>query len=154
MVKVLITYESKYGNTKQVSEKIAEGMRKVKGVKPDVCEIKEVNLGRIREYDVILVGSPNHIGGPTRGVRKFIDVLGKQGLEGKVFAAFDTYLGGDFEKAVKKLERRIAEKIPGAQVLSSGLSVRVLGVKGPVSEDELAKAVDFGRAIAAKLKNR
>lgn len=154
LVKILIAYESKYGNTKLVAEKITEGMKKVRGLKPDVCEIKEVDLGSLQKYDVIMIGSPNHIGGPTRGVRKFIDALGKQGLEGKVFAAFDTYLGGDFEKAVKKLEKRIAEKIPGAEVLSPGLSVRVRGMKGPVSEEGLAKAVEFGRMIAAKLKNR
>ncbi|MEM2889751.1 MAG: hypothetical protein QW358_00165 [Candidatus Hadarchaeum sp.] len=111
-----------------------------------------MNLGDLHEYDAIFIGSPNHIGGPTRGVRKFVDELGKQGLEGKTFVAFDTYLGGDFEKAVKKLEKRIIEKIPRAKVLAPGLSVKVQGMKGPVSEEELTKAVEFGRMVAAKIK--
>ncbi|MEM3422021.1 MAG: flavodoxin domain-containing protein [Candidatus Hadarchaeum sp.] len=149
---MLIAYESKYGNTKLVAEKIAEGTKKVKGVKPQLAEIKEVNLDVLHEYDVIFIGSPNHIGGPTRGVRKFVDELGRRGLGGKTFVAFDTYLGGDFGKAVKKLERRIIEKIPGAKVLAPGLSVKVQGMKGPVSEEELTKVVEFGRMVAAKIK--
>lgn len=152
LVKVLITYESKYGNTKLVAEKIAEGMKKVKGMNLKLAEIKQVDLDSLHGYDVIFIGSPNHVGGPTRGVRKFVDELGKRGLGNKAFVVFDTYLGGDFEKAVKKLERRIIEKIPGAKVLEPGLSIRVQGMRGPVSEQDLAKAVEFGRRIAAKIK--
>lgn len=50
-------------------------------------------------FDTILISSPNHMGRPTRSIRKFVDKLGKLNLEGKQVAVFDTYLGGDFEKA-------------------------------------------------------
>jgi flavorubredoxin len=152
LVKVLVTFESKYGNTRLVAEKILEGMKKVKGVRAELVEIKGVDLHRVQDYDAILIGTPNHIGGPTRGVKKFVDELGKIGLSGKTFLAFDTYLGGDCGKAAKKLEKRIAEKIPGAKVLTPGLSVKVQGMRGPVSEEELARAVEFGRRTAAQLK--
>jgi len=78
LAKVIVVYESKYGNTKLVAETIAEGMREVEGTETVVSEVKEVDLSKISDYDAILVGSPNHIGGPTRGIKKFIDGLGQR----------------------------------------------------------------------------
>jgi flavodoxin len=150
--KVIIVYESKYGNTKLVAETIAEGLREVEGTDTDVSEAKGVDLKKLPDYDAIVVGSPNHIGGPTWGMKRFIGKLGKLTLKGKLFAAFDTYLGKDFEKAMKKMERRITEKVPGAKLAAPGLSIRVDGMKGPISEGELPKCKEFGTKIATQLK--
>ena len=150
--KAIVVYESKYGNTKLVAETIAEGMREVEGTETVVSEVKEVDLNRIPDYNAILLGSPNHIGGPTGGVKKFIDKLGKLPLEGKLFAVFDTYLGKDFENTAKKMERRIGEKVPGLKLAAPGLSIRVDGMKGPISEGELPKCKEFGNKIATQLK--
>ena len=152
MAKVIVTYESKYGNTKLVSETIIEGMKKVKGIETVLRELKEVDLNKITDYDAILVGSPNHFGGPTRGVKKFIDKLGKLNLEGKQVAVFDTYIRGDFEKAVKKMEKRINEKVPGLKLVAHGLSIKVQGMKGPILEEELPKCKEFGNKIATQMK--
>ncbi|GAH19446.1 unnamed protein product [marine sediment metagenome] len=65
--KVIVVYDSKYGNTKLVAETIAEGMREVEGTEADVSEVKRVDLSKVPDYDAILVGSPTHIGGPTWG---------------------------------------------------------------------------------------
>jgi len=150
--KVIVVYDSKYGNTKLVAETIAAGMRQVEGMETVISGVKEVDLNRISDYDAILVGSPNHIGGSTRGIKKFIDKLGKLPLEGKMFAVFDTYLGKDFEKAAKKMERRIREKVPGSKLVAPGLSIRVDGMKGPISEGELPKCREFGKKIATQMK--
>ena len=152
MAKVIVVYESKYGNTKLVAEKIIEGMREVSGVETVLAELKEVDLSQLVGFDAILVGSPNHIGGATRSIKKFIDALGKLNLEGKLAAVFDTYLGGDFEKAVKKMEKQISEKAPGLRLAAPGLSIRVEGMKGPITEGELPKCKEFGVKIATQLK--
>jgi menaquinone-dependent protoporphyrinogen IX oxidase len=151
-VKVIVVYESRYGNTKLVAETIAEGLREVEGIETHVTEVKQVDLGKVPDYDAILVGSPNHIGRPTGGVSKFIDKLGKLPLVERLFAAFDTYLGKDSEKVTKKLEKRIDDKIAGSKLVIPGLSVRVDGMKGPISEGELPKCKEFGEKIAAQLK--
>lgn len=151
MVKVIIVYESKYGNTKRVGETIIEGMKKVGGIEVSIKELKEVDLEKIADYDVILIGSPNHMGGPTRGIKGFIDKLSKLHLKGKMFTVFDTYLGKDFEKAVKKMEKRISEKVPEMKQIAPSLSIRVQGMKGPIVEGELLKCKEFGEKIATKL---
>jgi flavorubredoxin len=149
---VIVVYESKYGNTKLVAETIAEGVREVEGTAAVVSELKEVDLNKIPDYDVILVGSPNHVGGPTWGIKKFIGKLGKLPLEGKLFAAFDTYLGKSSEQAMKKIEKRISEKVPGSKLVAPGLSIMVKGMKGPISEGELPKCKEFGNKIATHMK--
>lgn len=115
MVKMLVVFESRYGNTKRAAESIIEGINEAGGVKVSLKELKEVDFNGISSYDAVLIGSPNHVGGPTRGVKGFIDNFGKLPLEGKKFAVFDTYMGRDFEKAVKKMEKRISERAPALQ---------------------------------------
>ena len=150
--RIMLVYESKYGNTKLVAETIAEGLREVEGTKVVVSELKEVDLSKIPDYDAILVGSPNHVGGPTWSIKKFIGKLGKLPLEGKWFAAFDTYLGRSSEQAMEKIEKTIRGKVPGAKLVAPGLSIRVKGMKGPVSEGELPKCKEFGNRIATQMK--
>ena len=106
----------------------------------------------ILDYDVILIGSPNHIGGPTRGIKKFIDKLGKIGLGEKMGAVFDTYMGRDFNKAVRKREKRINEKVSGLKLITSGLSIKVGEMKCPIVEGELPKCKEFGKKIARQMK--
>jgi len=153
MVKIIVVYESKYGNTKRVAETIIEGIREVQGAEAVLNELKEADLNKIGEYDVILIGSPNHFGGPTKSVREFIDKLEKLNLDGRHFAVFDTYLGkGFFEKAAKKIEKRINEKVPGLKQIGPMLSIAVQGSKGPIVEGELPKSKEFGKKIATQLK--
>lgn len=152
MAKVIVVYESRYGNTKLVAEKIMEQMNGVKGIEANVSEFKKVDFHRLPEYDAILVGTPTHFGGPTRGAKKFVDRLEKLDLKGKTFAAFDTYLGDDFEKAAKKLEERIREKVSGSRLATPGLSMKVQGTKGPVADDELSKVKEFVKRIAKQIK--
>jgi len=152
LARVFIVYDTKYGNTKLVAEKIAEGMREVKGIETEISDVKEVDLKKISDADAILVGAPNHWGSPSRTIMSFIDKLDKLKLKAKGFAAFDTCLGKDFEKAVKKMEKRMSEKVPALTLMTPGLSIRVDEMKGPISGGELPKCVDFGKKIATQLK--
>jgi flavodoxin len=88
VVKALIVYESKYGNTRLVGETIAQGMMETEGAEATLVEVQEVNLNKATDYDLILIGSPNHVGGPTRGIMKFLDELGKLDLKGKMGCCF------------------------------------------------------------------
>jgi len=152
LAKVFVVYDTKYGNTKLVAEKIVEGIGEVEGIETVISDVEETDPKKAADYDAILIGSPTHFGGPVRGINKFIDKLGKLDLKAKWVAVFDTYLGEDFEKAVKKMEKRIGEKVPGLKLITSGLSIRVDGMKGPVTDGEFPKCKDFGKKIADQLK--
>ena len=152
MAKVFVVYDTKYGNTKLVAEKIVEGIREVEGTETTISDVEETDPKKAADYDAILIGSPTHFGGPVRGINKFIDKLGKLDLKAKWVAVFDTYLGEDFEKSVKKMEKRISEKVPRLKLITSGLSIRVDDMKGPVTDGEFPKCRDFGKRIANQLK--
>ena len=66
-------------------------------------------------------------------------------------AVFDTYLGGDFKKAVKKIEKQISEKAPQLTLAVPGLSIRVKGMRGPIEEGEIPKCKEFGVNIAKQI---
>lgn len=152
MAKAIVVYDSKYGNTRLVAETIADGMKQVPGTEIVLTAIDKADLNQIDTFDVILVGSPNHMGRPTRSVTNFIDKLGKLKLEGKQGAVFDTYMAADFEKAVKKMERQISEKVRGLTLLAPGLSIKVDRMKGPLTGGELPRCQEFGTRIATLVR--
>jgi flavodoxin len=154
-MKVFIVYDSKYGNTKLVAENILEGIKQAGDIEAAIGYAKEVDSQTLAGYDALIIGAPNHMGKPSRTITKFIDSLSKSHLDAKWVAVFDTYFQREryFEKAMKKLEKHINERLPNLVLITSGLSIKVKGVNGPIVEGELPKAKDFGREIAVKLKD-
>jgi flavodoxin len=145
--RVAIVYESKYGNTAQVAEAIRAALRGA-GVSEVVSEkIDSADVNRVVTFDAILIGSPNHMGGPTRRVRKFIRSLAVFDLSGKRLAFFDTYIGGDFGRAVVRMEDEFKARNQDALVVTPGLSLRVEGMKGPLADGELVKGADFVKSV-------
>lgn len=153
MVKIFVVYDTKYGNTKLVAEKIVEGMREVEGIETAIADVKEVNFEEVANSDAVLIGSPNHVGRPAHSIEAFIDKLGKLNLKTKWVAVFDTHMAED-ERAHAKMEERIGEKVPGLKLITPGLSIKVktgVSMKGPIEEGELPKCADFGKKIATQL---
>ncbi len=152
MVKAFVFYDSKYGNTKLCAEKVAEGLRSG-GVEVDLGYVKEVSPEHALDYDVLVLGAPNHMGRPSQTMKKFVNQLSALGLKGKKVAVLGTYSGKVrlLDRAVRKMGWMVQEKLPGLILVSPSLSVRINGVSGPVVEGELPKCIDFGKAIVAKL---
>ena len=100
-----------------------------------VGSAKEVDPKEIANYDALIIGAPNHMGKPSRTITKFIDNLAKVESNAKWAVAFDTYFQRQryFEKAMKKLEKQINQKLPKVKLITPGLSIKVNGVNGPVS---------------------
>jgi flavodoxin len=141
LTKFIIVCSSWFGNTRKVAEAIGEGISRNEENQVLVKKIKEVDPKDVLSYDVILIGSPNHLGGPTRSVRKFVDKLGKPFFVDKGGAVFDTYVRENVHvnKAVRKMEKRINQKIPSMELIADCLSILVKGVRGPLAEGELTK---------------
>ncbi len=104
-MKVLIFYDSKYGNTKLAAEKIAEGL-KSEGVDADLSYVKEAALKGTILADALILGAPNHMGRPAHTMKAFIDRLANVDLKTKKVAVFGTYAGKERQqdRAERKLE--------------------------------------------------
>jgi len=152
-MRVLIVYESKYGNTKKVAETIGEGITEA-GNKTDVKHVKEVEKETVKDFDILLIGSPTYVGSHAKSIKKFIKSLGDLSLKGKSFAVFDTQMGGTgggfLRNTIKKLEEQIEKTIPDLEKLTTGLQVGVKGIKGPLSDGELSRCKNFGLELLKK----
>jgi flavodoxin len=156
-MKVLIVYDTKYGNTKQVANLIAEGITSSDGNEVIVNNVKDVNLKKEDSYDLILIGSPVHFGKHVGSVKKFINKLPKAKLNLKSYAVFNTYMGADSEtieegvcsytKMLDKIETQIREKMPNLIKAGPGLPIKVNGMKGPISDEDLPKCKEFGMKL-------
>ena len=152
MKRAIIIYESIYGNTKKIAESIAEGMKQAGDIECEVMKTGEIHhTDDLAAFDIILFGCPNHNQEPARNMLKFLDRVAIVGLEGKIGAAFDTYTGGNKGVALKKLEAVIQDKIPGLTLIIEGFSALVDDRKGPLAENETARALEFGSSFALNL---
>jgi flavorubredoxin len=156
LVKVFIIYDSKYGNTKLAAENILEGIKEGEGIETAIGYVKEIDIEKVVDYDTIVLGAPNHMGRPSRTMKKFIDGLAEFDVKAKNVAVFGTYSGRGrpVDRAVKKLEKMVKAKLPNLNLILPGLSIRVNGVTGPLVEGELSNCVDFGKKIAGQIRSQ
>ncbi len=146
--KVLVIYDTKYGNTKIAAEQIAEGLNE-KRIETSTSYVKEIDPTKIKDYDALVIGAPNHMGRPSQTIKKFVNKLEEQDLKEKNVAVFGTYSGKmRADRSVKKLEEMLKQKCSTIKLIVPGLSVKVKGVTGPLTEGEVLRAKEFGKKIA------
>ncbi len=63
-MKALVVYESMYGNTHQVAEAIAEGLRT--GGRAEVVPVDEADAAHLDGIDLVVVGGPTHVHSMSR----------------------------------------------------------------------------------------
>jgi flavorubredoxin len=156
LTKIFIAYDTKYGNTKLVAEKILEGIKEVEELETAIGYVKEIDIEKMAEYDALILGAPNHMGRPSQTMKKFVNKLTELNLKAKYIAIFGTYSGNErpVDRAVRKLEQMVQKSVPNSNLIVPSISIRVHGIPGPVVDGELPKCVEFGRKIAAQLTQR
>jgi Flavodoxin len=170
-MKIVIVYESMFGNTKAIAEGIAEGLREAGEVR--FGSVDELSTAETRDATLIVAGGPTHAHGMARPNAhqsvakmdpqpKYGPVLpGRESLRGwlerlpegrAVAAAFDTrfdkpkWLTGS---AAKKIARRMRAK--GYPIIGTqSFLVETRG--GPLADGERQRAVAWGRGLAAQVK--
>ena len=159
----LVVYESWFGNTQRVAEKVALALQEEGQVELVSVDDPQPPLEGV---DLLVVGGPTHVHGLSSrrsregaidqgghgeagiGVRGFIAKL-PNGARGPCVAAFDTrahqpvLLVGS---AARGIARRLRER--GYALAAEPKSFFVHGTPGPLEEGELERATQWGRALA------
>jgi len=152
MKKVIVVFDSTYGNTEKIGREIASGIDDSGLAECKVINIDDVEHEDLSGYDGALFGGPIHAFRATRGIKGAVKKAGKKGLQAKLVASFDTYQApGHVGKAASQVEGELKKKISGAEILSPGLSALVLGREGPLQDGELQRAREFGMTFAQRL---
>jgi len=153
-LKILVVYDtsSSKRNTEKVAAAISEVL-KVKGHNVDCMYIKDVDPGRVKNYDGVVAGAPTQWLRATKSIVQFLDTLPKDEFSGKIGAAFDTQLermmSGNAAKGIEKKLPKLGFKIimPPLVTYVEGSNVYEMHLK----EGELEKARKYPKDLVIKL---
>ena len=157
-LKVLIVYDSVYGNTAKIAEALIEGVGGQGESK--IFKAQEAAVTDLENIDLLLVGSPTHGGTFTEPVKNYLNAIPEGGLLGIQAAAFDTSFSKETQGAFMKIiigifgfaAPKIAENLSakGASVLAVE-SFIVLDTEGPLQEGEIERSKKWARAMIGKI---
>ena len=161
-MKTLILYDSVYGNT----EKIALAIGNALGPQEDVSVVKvsDAKPDQLAGLNLLIVGAPTQRFRTTAAMSNLLKMIPENSLKGVKVAAFDTRLSIDeinktpilafFVKmfgvnayAARPIANRLRKK--GGKLAGSPVGFFVEGMKGPLVEGELERAVNWARQLIA-----
>ena len=163
-MKALVIYDSQYGNTAQIAQAIADGLKSAAkdAIEVDLRKIGDAWPEQLAGLDVLVVGSPTQRFSSTTAMRDFLKGIPKKALAGVSVAGFDTRLteaelhahGAMLGKLVDWFgyaAPRISEGLEkrGARVAMPPEGFYVGGTEGPLLEGELERAADWASQILA-----
>lgn len=143
MAKVLIVYATRTGETQNIADLIAEGVR-FAGHEAKVVSVKDIkNEADLDGYDGYVFGSATYHGEMLQGMKTFLFLAEKADLAGKVGGAFGSY-GWSGEA-----NDRIFDTMK--HILKMELVGDTLRLKSSSLGGGMKMAQDYGRELAKKL---
>ena len=156
MSKILIVYDSVYGNTEQIALAIGKAFDSVKSVA--IMHAKDVKPEYLAGLQLLIVGSPTQKFSPLKAVNQMLGEIPTNGLKGVQVAGFDTRLSlgeidSSFERWIVKTGGYAAKPITsrlkkcGGNLVAPAEGFLVSGTQGPLIEGELDRATGWVRQI-------
>ena len=143
MPKALIAYSTRTGETRNIAELIAEGLRfsAIDVTVKDVTEIKRET--ELEGYDIYAFGSSTYHGTMMDRMKTFLFLAERADLQGKVGGAFGAF-GWSGEAAERIFETM--RNVYGMEMAGGPLMLKSSSVGGGVKV-----AQSYGRELAAKI---
>lgn len=146
MPKALIAYATRTGQTQDIAELIAEGVR-FTGAEAKVSDAKALaNPEDIAGYDAYVFGSATYHGEMMQSMKTLLFLAARANLEGKAGGAFGSY-GWSGEAA-----DRIYDTMQN--VFNMDMVGTPLRLKSALLQGALQMAQDYGRAIGNKIAGK
>jgi flavodoxin len=149
-LKVVIIYDSFFGNTKEVALTIGQSLETENSVK--ILSVSEGNLKDLLDMDILVVGSPTRAFRPTKPLVTFLKSIPNESLKGKKAACFDTRISlkdADsrllnvlvkfFGYAAEPMSKILLKK--GASLLKEPEGFLVNESEGPLKDGEKERAL-------------
>ena len=157
-MKALVIYDSAFGNTEQVAQAMGRALSAHTDV--EVVRATDVQPDQLTGLDVLIVGSPTQKFQPLPTVKRLLEGIPAQGLEGVKVAAFDTRISVEdtnstilnimvklFGYAAKPIADRLTKKGGTSAMPPEGFFVK--DSEGPLKDGELERAADWAKQIIA-----
>jgi flavorubredoxin len=143
MAKVLIVYATRTGETQNIADLIAEGVR-FAGHEAEVVSVKDIKSeADLEGYDGYVFGSATYHGEMLQGMKTFLFLAEKANLAGKVGGAFGAYgWSGEANDRIFNTMKHI---------LKMELVGDTLRLKSSSLGGGMRMAQDYGKELAKKL---
>jgi flavorubredoxin len=143
MPKAVVVYTTRTGETSDIAQFIAEGIRFC-GVEADVINATEIkNASELSGYDAYVFGSPTYHGEMLQSMKTLLFVADKAQLEGKVGGAFGAFgWSGEAPGRIYETMKNIFKMV----MVSDFLRLKSAALGGGIK-----MAQDYGRAIGKKV---
>ena len=157
MVKILIVYDSKTGNTETMALAVARGVEQVSGVEVTMKKASKQRPTTFSAQTVIVMGSPTYYGQMSAKLKALFDASIKvhRKLAGKVGAAF-TRSGGTSTGAETTLLSILQAMLVHGMVVQGRADDKHYGATavGTPKMKELAYCEQLGKNVASLVKKR
>jgi flavodoxin len=157
-MKVLIVFDSYFGNTEKVARAIGEALTVKAEV--EIMKITDFTLEKISGRDLFILGSPTRGFNASEPTKTFLKTIPQDGLQGIKTAVFDTRINPDTIKnflfrfivkrggyAAEKMAAALTQK--GAVMAAAPEWFIVKESEGPLVEGELEHAARWAASLQA-----
>lgn len=143
MPKARIVYATRTGETQNIANLIAEGLR-FSAVEVDVINVNDIKKeAELQGYDALVFGSATYHGDMMQKMKTMLFLAEKAGLEGKVGAAFGAFgWSGEAPDRIFDTMKNIFKM----DMVNAALRLKSSSLGGGIK-----MAQDYGREIAKKL---
>ena len=158
-MKVLIVYDSYFGNTEKIARVVADTLAASADV--ETVKISTLAFDKVSGHDLFILGSPTRGFNASEQVQAFLKTIPAGGLQGIKTAVFDTRIHPDtikffLPRFIVKRGGYAAEKMASAlsqkgAVLSAGPAWFIVKEsEGPLVEGELEHAAQWAASLLEK----
>ncbi len=159
-MKVLIIYDSVFGNTEKIAQAIGNSLSSKENV--ETLRVSEVKPEQLIGLELLIVGSPTRVFKPTKAIMNFLNKIPLNVLKGVKVAAFDTRISTAdvnsrllnilvklFGYAAKPIAYKLEKKGGSLIIPPEGFFVK--DSEGPLKDGELERAADWAKLIIKTL---
>jgi len=159
-MKVLIIYDSFFGNTEKIAQAIGNSLGSKENV--ETLRVSDVKPEQLIGLELLIVGSPTRVFKPTKAIMNFLNKIPLNVLKGVKVAAFDTRISTAdvssrllnilvklFGYAAKPIAYKLEKK--GGSLIIPPEGFFVIDSKGPLKDGELERAADWAKLIVKTL---
>lgn len=144
-MKVLVVYDSNFGNTKLIAEEVAGHL----GNDVRTLSVRELNSREMAGVDLLVLGSPINGWKATETTMKILEGFREHDFDGIKFSTFDTRVKMFIhEDAKDKLAEVIVEK--GGELVAEPREFYVTEGEGPLFDGEIESVAQWAQQLRSK----
>ena len=146
MMKAMIVYDSKWGNTENIAKAISIGL----GSGTKAVRVGSPSSNEYDKVDLLVVGSPILGGRPSEAIQRYINEIPQTISKRLKAATFDTRLASKFVKifgfAAVRMAGQLKEK--GFTLCLQPEGFIVNSRSGPLADGEIERATQWGKELS------